>query len=100
MVGHDDSQHSGSRRIGIHPYLLYLLRKYNDRPFMRAFFEKSTHYEYFYYLSCHFIVNTLFLSFTNSFILNPSCRLLYISFSNFIDFSRRLLVCFSINVYL
>ena len=41
-LGHDDSQHSGSRRIGIHPYPLYLLRKYNARPLMRAFFVEMS----------------------------------------------------------
>ena len=41
-LGHDDSQHSGSWRISIHPYPLYLLRKYNDRPLMRAFFVEMS----------------------------------------------------------
>lgn len=41
-LGHDDSQHSGSRRIGIHPYPLYLLRKYDDCPLMRAFFVEMS----------------------------------------------------------
>ena len=31
-----------SRRIGIHPYPLYLLRKYNARPLMRAFFVEMS----------------------------------------------------------